>query len=214
MRQRAAGYPGETYRYPDRLKPDIQGYVRVEEKDLPELRQIPFCAEGELAGNDGHIYRKRHIWWYRRNEYAGNGQGKYKSVNLRLKDGSIKNRLMVHRIVCETYNGSAPTPEHDVSHEDGDWTNNRPDNLKWRTCSANLGLKLVHGTYDRGERSPVAALTDEQANWVREQLAAGLSYSKIAKQVGVSATTIGRINRGLRYKPVTEEEIQERLEAA
>jgi len=61
----------------------------------------------------------------------------------------------VHRLVCEAFNG--PAPEGAVCmHLDEDYTNNRPENLKWGTQKENLNapgfIKYCGGR--TGESSP------------------------------------------------------------
>jgi hypothetical protein len=40
-------------------------------------------------------------------------------------------KVYVHDIMCETFNGPRPSPEHVVKHLDGDIYNNKATNLAW-----------------------------------------------------------------------------------
>jgi hypothetical protein len=57
-----------------------------------------------------------------------------------------KNHL-VHRLVCEAFNGKAPIGKDSVDHVDGDKTHNRFDNLQWVSHTENMqravGKKVV-----------------------------------------------------------------------
>ena len=44
----------------------------------------------------------------------------------------------VHRLVCETFRGAAPTGYTDVSHMNHDTSDNRAVNLRWSTHADNV----------------------------------------------------------------------------
>lgn len=54
----------------------------------------------------------------------------------------------VHRLVAETFIGSAPTDKHQAAHKNGVAHDNRPDNLYWATNSENSLDKVRHGTHN------------------------------------------------------------------
>ncbi len=47
------------------------------------------------------------------------------------KDGDGPVKAYVHDLVCATFNGPPPSPDHVVKHLDGDITNNKATNLAW-----------------------------------------------------------------------------------
>lgn len=61
----------------------------------------------------------------------------YLEVALCRSDGKIEYKL-IHRIVCEAFNGEHPDQKMFVNHIDGDKTNNRPENLEWCSRSENM----------------------------------------------------------------------------
>ena len=63
---------------------------------------------------------------------------KYCFVVFSVAKGKCK-REYVHRLVCEHFNGPAPTPKHEVGHYDNDPTNNHFSNLRWVTKKENQG---------------------------------------------------------------------------
>lgn len=69
--------------------------------------------------------------------------GGYLRVTLS-KEGLLKGRP-VHVLVLEAFSGARPSPEHDACHWDGNPSNNRIENLRWDTKSANMADKMRHG---------------------------------------------------------------------
>jgi hypothetical protein len=62
-----------------------------------------------------------------------NLSGSYPSVTLCMN--KVKKDFSVHTLVCRAFNGTKPTPDHEVNHIDGIKTNNRHFNLEWVTKS-------------------------------------------------------------------------------
>ncbi len=62
----------------------------------------------EHLGSDGYLY-----------VYLQDSNGKY-------------NKVMVAKVVLETFVGPPPSPNHKPFHKDGDKTNNCADNLEWK----------------------------------------------------------------------------------
>lgn len=66
--------------------------------------------------------------------------------------------MKVHRLVCEAFNGPAPSERAVVIHLDEDATNNRADNLRWGTQKENLNMPgfIEYCKSRTGENSPIA----------------------------------------------------------
>jgi len=106
----------------------------------------------------------------------------------------------VHSLVCAAFLGPRP-PGADVSHENGDKTCNRLENLKYRSRSDHL--KYSHQLGERvspqkpGENNSNARLTQKQVDKIIDLLHAGeLTQYQIAREFGVSQATIWRISAG------------------
>ncbi len=72
----------------------------------------------------------------------------YHCVALR-KDGKVK-VYRIHRLVAETFIGSAPSEEYQINHIDGNKANNSVDNLEWVTPKEN-----THHAFESGLRPKV-----------------------------------------------------------
>lgn len=129
---------------------------------------------------------------------GGRHQG-YPVVQLSDQKNGRSKRIYIHRLVCQLFNGPAPSPEHEVAHNDGDRTNCRADNLRWATRYENMQDKRSHGTQPMGEKIWLAKLTDAQVELI---LSSPLSNRKIAEAMGVNASTIYAIRSGQTWKHI------------
>ena len=125
------------------------------------------------------------------------GQG-YLTCRFKAKSKGQKT-LYVHRIVCAALHGPAPSERHQCCHNDGDKHNNRAENLRWDTKSANEMDRVKHGTSNRGSRHGLSKLSEEQVHEIRRLLAAGYRQQEIADRFGVSQAAIYDIHRGRRW---------------
>lgn len=67
--------------------------------------------------------------------------------------GGHATRCTMHRLVCETFIGPQPSPEHEVRHLNGIRDDNRIENLCWGTKSENMLDKLRHGTHHEANKT-------------------------------------------------------------
>lgn len=98
----------------------------------------------------------------------------------------------LHRAVLETFVGPAPDGM-EACHNNGDPTDNRLENLRWDTRSANALDKRQHGTMTEGARNGQAKLTADVVKRVR---ADGRPSKQVAAEIGVHFSTVCRIRRG------------------
>ncbi len=123
-----------------------------------------------------------------------------------LQNDGKSNRRLVHRIVCEAFNGIPPKDGYEVAHCDGTTRNNKSDNLRWATRAENMSDCVIHGTKatgsrhgrstkpqktPRGEKHGHAKLSENDVICIRHaKEEAGRS---LACRYGVSPTTISLI---------------------
>jgi len=102
-----------------------------------------------------------------------------------------------YRFVCEMVYGPPPTPKHDTAHSCGRGHLGcvNPNHLRWATRKENFSDKLEHGTDARGEKSPVAKLSNEQVSAIRS-IAEVVPQGLIAQEFGISRSYVSRIVGG------------------
>jgi len=97
----------------------------------------------------------------------------------------------VHRLVLEAFKGPCP-PGLEACHEDGNGANCTLNNLRWDTRQANANDKMAHGTMIIGEQHHKAKLTEAQVRAIRDDTR---PERVVARDYGVSSTTVGEIKR-------------------
>lgn len=107
--------------------------------------------------------------------------------------GGRKERFLVHRLVCEVFNGPCPSPHHHCAHSDGNPLNNRADNLRWATPKENAEDTRKHGNMRLGERCNWSKLTAEQVLEIRRRAAGGDTFEALGREFGVSGVAISKI---------------------
>jgi len=117
------------------------------------------------------------------------------------REGPMR-RLYVHQAVLLAFVGPIP-PSMDCRHLDGDPSRNVDTNLAWGTRLENVHDKQRHGTQTRGEKSGTAVLTPSDVMEIR-RLHGKKPLRDIAKQFGVSHTTIRRAALGLKWAHLKE----------
>lgn len=114
----------------------------------------------------------------------------------------------LHILVARAFIGEPPE-KHEVSHEDGDRTNPRLSNLKYRTRKDNISLTEVHGTKLLGERTNSVVLTDVQVLEIKKLTPMpydkDLGYAAIARRYGVDPQTIADIFKGKHWKHIAHQ---------
>ena len=98
----------------------------------------------------------------------------------------------VHRMVMEAFVGSCPRGL-EVSHLNGNNSDNRLVNLKYESKKDNHARKVQHQTDYNGERNPAAKLTKQKVKEIRASTETEITLAKI---YGVSRAAIGRARRG------------------
>lgn len=118
-----------------------------------------------------------------------------------LCDDGTRTVRTVHSLVCEAFNGPAPTG-HEVAHGNGRKRDCRASNLSWKTRTGNMADTLRHGTRRRGETAGASKLTNDSIDVVRLMRAAGAKHQLIADVVGCSRRNVGRILDGTLWSHV------------
>ena len=148
-----------------------------------------FTLDDYEITKDGKVYNKK---WKRYVKPQPNGAG-YLRVH-------IAGRMyFVHRLVAEKY---VPNPENkpQVNHKDGNYLNNKSDNLEWVTNKENSTHALKNGLMWIEERHPMAKLKKEDVVFIKSH--PEMSRNNLANMFNVSARTITDIRNGKTWKTV------------
>jgi hypothetical protein len=114
---------------------------------------------------------------------------------------SVNHTHKVHRIVATIF---IPNPENkpQVNHINGNKLNNIVDNLEWATHQENKTHSCITGLAARGSRVHLAKLTESDIPEIRTRLLAGELNGDIAKDYGVTWSTIDCIKKRVTWKHV------------
>lgn len=174
-------------------------------------RPFPFCERYEVS-DEGQV---RHAVTGRVMSGGINAHG-YRQVSFR-PDGKHGRHVgyTVHRMVALTFIG--PRPEgHSVDHINRDRSDNRLVNLRYiaeRDNCAQGGAwhrgrkKTVEhaakvGASMRGERHPMAKLTDLQASEIAIRRMAGESRKELSRVFGVSPSRVSQLANARKRLPI------------
>jgi hypothetical protein len=150
-------------------------------RQVPSVSRFKVTAAGEVVGPSGRTLK-----------HFPDERGR-RRVTLYL-GGRQWRQVFVHALVCEAFHGPRPSSAHVVAHGNGDHTDNRASNLRWATQEENEADKRAHGRALLGERHHQAVLTDKQVLAIRRRRAAGEPGVALAREYGVTPTTIASIH--------------------
>lgn len=119
----------------------------------------------------------------------------YLQVQLWLKQ-KPKTRL-VHQLVALAFLGPPPKGQQ-VRHKDGGRGNARLDNLEYGTPAQNAKDKEKHGTKLYGDKHPRTRTPDVQVLLIRERHKNGERMSLLAKEYGISLSSVKNYVSGVR----------------
>lgn len=136
-----------------------------------------------------------HIWSCKQKKYL---QPRPSSGYLRvdLYRGGRHHWKLIHRLVLEAFIGPCPDGM-EACHNNGDRTDNRLENLRWDTRSANQKDAVRHGTHAgfgrKGEKHPLSRLTETQVRELVRRREAGAPLIAISSHYGVSRGCVNDI---------------------
>lgn len=120
-------------------------------------------------------------------------------VNVFVRPDGSKLTRTLHVVVAAHFHGPCPA-DHECSHLNGIRTDCRAANLAWESHRRNMGRTIEHGTSGVGTKNGRAKLSSAQADAVRPRRDNGESLSGIAREYGVSTSTIWQIYHRKNWK--------------
>jgi len=121
----------------------------------------------------------------------------YLYINLS-KNGKYKT-IMVHRLVAKYFLGKSNLT---VNHINGNKLNNTVENLEWLSMEDNYQHAKNNGLLAIGEKNGNSKLKERDIILIRKKHNNGKSYRFIAKEFGVSKTTIGKIIKKISWSHI------------
>lgn len=190
-------HPDDVRAYEERR---CRPHKRCAPSNVPELpaalRWVPGFVGRYAVSADGGV------WSYTRGRalplkvqvHSRNG-GNYMAHTVGLSAGGVKTTAMVARLVLLAWVGPPPDEGCQADHIDHDPSNNTVSNLQWLSQADNLARRRPE-EIARGEGHGRSKLTRAQVVGIRDRCAAGDSTRAVARDFGVSRTTVRNIVAG------------------
>lgn len=118
-----------------------------------------------------------------------------------VRDGLTSNHR-INRLVALSFLGPAPFDGALVAHNDGDKANNVLSNLRWASALENQADRGRHATKIQGSMMKHAKLVEGNIPEIRSRALSGENYEAIARDFGVSISTVSLIKRGKIWRHV------------
>ncbi len=109
-----------------------------------------------------------------------------------LSANGAKRTFLIYRLVARAFHGEKPAPGYVVAHCDGVSTNDRADNLQWKTHAENMQDMVDHGRSQRGTKAHGSKLCEDEVLAIRDMQGA-VGCRALGRQLDVAHTTILRI---------------------
>lgn len=164
----------------------IPGWVgEYEVSDQGRVRSVPRTVD-MVDGRHYRVAGKVRALWTDRHGY----------VHVVLYRSDRGKRYAVHGLVAAAFLGPCPDGM-EVCHGNGNSTDNRLENLRYDTRSANMLDKRQHGTARAGEENPHATLTAAQVRAIRQAYVPGVvKQRELAARYGTTQANVSRIVLG------------------
>lgn len=157
-----------------------------------KLRKVTKTVSGKLTTQ---TYKERVLSPCARNKYG------HQVVHLCV-DGKRMN-VSVHTMVLLAFHGYPPDSTV-ACHNNGDPTDNRPENLRWDTQTSNNHDRKAHGNYAIGEEHPEAKISQSDAM----RIANGEMTKPEAMRLGISHSQFYRIKNGESWKHINQKSME------
>lgn len=169
-----------------------------------KYRRIP-GFQGYYAGSDGTIWCDHPLPWWPAEQPPG--PKRPVTPTRRKADGKLMvgvlvdkrhQQVAVDRLVLLAFRGEPPSQWHRAVHRDRDESNNRPRNLRYVNDGPVQGQRLFGALVNSSKLNDKAVLT------IRNRAANGEPMTHLAKEFGVSPTTVRLIVLGQTWRHLLE----------
>lgn len=159
-------------------------------------KQQPGIEWRDIPGYEG-AYQVNNLGGVRSLPRYGRTKGKtLKPINtvrgytrVTLRNGITQRSVEIHRLVAMAFLGNRLDLQ--VNHKNGIKSDNRTENLEWVTALENVKHSCETGLWNqRGDNCKTAILNSSQVKEIRSQYQQGVTQVALAKQYGVSESTI------------------------
>lgn len=161
-------------------------------------------------GNNGEVWSclcktgtgRSHRGWLRLASYID--KKGYVRYSLRKKPGD-RNQISygLHKLLMDAFVGPRPDG-YECRHIDDNKLNNDLSNLAWGTHAENTEDRDRNGKTLKGEKHPLAKLTEEKVRDIRRRSANGESRKSIAQDYGINPGSIASIIKFITWKEVKD----------
>jgi hypothetical protein len=117
---------------------------------------------------------------------------KYGHMVIHISVNNKKQNVFVHKMVLLAFVGECPDGM-ECCHNNGNASDNRPENLRWDTHHQNNQDRKLHGNYAKGEKHPMAKLTLDQVNAIK---LSSKTSKELSEQYGIGKSHVWRIKKG------------------
>jgi len=181
-------------------KPAHNEHLFIEEIEKGYLKIDNKGKIWRIARKFGNSFVKRKNIKITKRELNYVGERGYIQISLNIK-GKIYH-CQAHRLVWIFFNGFIPD-DKEINHKNGIKTDNRLENLELVTASENTKHAVKFGLNNtKGEKSPLAKLTDDDVKEIRERYINKETQSSIAKDFNVGLNNISKIVNRQRWAHV------------
>lgn len=176
-------------------------------EDIPDYEGLyQASTSGRIRSIDRIVKRKDHLMLIKGVILKPAKDGRRGDFRVSLSKNNKTKSFLVSRLVAATFvNNTENKP--DINHIDGNFRNNKPENLEWCTKSENLKHSFAIGLRtNNGESNPAAKLTNKEVKKIKRRffrnISKKLNVEKIAKEFNVSAQTIYKIKSGKNWNKI------------
>ncbi len=166
-------------------------------RDIPEFPGYRVSNKGRPQSR--FLFRSNRMTETWRDMSFHNGKNGYCSLIL-YRDGK-KFLNNVHALVLSAFVGPRPKG-FQACHNNGIRSDNRLENLRWDTVSANHMDKHAHGTMPIGSNHGGSKLTEKEVVEIRRMADQGLSAKIIGETFGISGVQVHNIKTRKHWKHV------------